>query len=59
MYQHSCAKAGAQGCGWSTTAGSEEELRVKLDEHVKRKHRVRGGLNDTIYNYLRRTAANN
>lgn len=56
MYEHSCAKAGADGCGWSTTAGDEEELRAKLDEHVRAKHRVPGRVNDTIYNYLRRMA---
>lgn len=56
MYEHSCQKAGADGCGWSTTAGSEDELRAKLDAHVKAKHRVAGGLTDTIYNYLRRVA---
>lgn len=56
MYEHSCAKAGAEGCGWTTTAGSEEELRAKLNDHVIRKHRVPGGVNDTIYNYLRNVA---
>ncbi|MDQ6614795.1 MAG: DUF1059 domain-containing protein [Actinomycetota bacterium] len=55
MYEHSCAKAGTEGCGWSTTANSEEELRAKLDAHVKKKHRVPGGTNDTIYNYLRKS----
>jgi predicted small metal-binding protein len=57
MYQHSCARAGAEGCGWSTTASSDEELRTKLEEHVKHKHRVPGGLNDTIYKYLRQIAS--
>ena len=56
MLENSCAKAGAEGCGWSTTAASDEELRAKLNEHVKRKHRVPGGVNDTIYNYLRSRA---
>ena len=30
MYQHTCARAGAEGCGWSTTAATEEELRAEL-----------------------------
>lgn len=56
MYEHSCAKAGAEGCGWSTTATSEDELRAKLNAHVKAKHRVPAGMTDTIYNYLRKVA---
>lgn len=56
MYEHSCARAGAEGCGWSTRASTEEELRAKLDEHVKAKHRIPGGVNNTIYNYLRARA---
>ena len=56
MYEHSCARAGAEGCGWRATAGSEDELRSKLNEHVRAKHRVPGGVNDTIYNYLRNMA---
>ncbi len=57
MYAHSCAKAGAQGCGWSTTASSEDELRTKLNAHVQAKHRVPAGMTDTIYNYLRKVAS--
>ena len=53
MYEHSCAKAGAQGCGWTAKANTEEELRAKLDAHVKSKHNV-AVLTDTIYNYLRK-----
>ncbi|MDQ6615784.1 MAG: DUF1059 domain-containing protein [Actinomycetota bacterium] len=56
MCEHSCAKAGAGGCGFTTTANSEEELRAKLNAHVKAKHRVPGGMTDTIYNYLRKVA---
>lgn len=55
MYEHSCAKAGAEGCGFTTRAGSEEELRSKVTEHARKKHNVQV-MTDTIYNYLRDTA---
>ena len=55
MYEHSCAKAGAVGYGWTIRAGSEEELKAKVVEHARRKHNVQG-MTDTIYNYLRQQA---
>ncbi len=55
MYEHSCAKAGAEGCGFTTRAGSEEELRSKVTEHARKKHNVQV-MTDTIYNYLRDSA---
>ena len=55
MYEHSCAKAGAQGCGYTVRAASEEELKTKVAEHARRKHNVHG-MTDTIYNYIRDTA---
>ena len=55
MYEHSCAKAGAQGCGFTVRAGSEEELKAKVGEHARKKHNV-AGMTDTIYNYIRATA---
>jgi predicted small metal-binding protein len=56
MYEHSCAKAGAVGCGYTVRAGSEEELKAKVVEHARRKHHVQG-MTDTIYSYLRERAA--
>ena len=56
MYEHSCAKAGAEGCGYTVRAGSEEELKAKVSEHARKKHNVQG-MTDTIYNYLRAKAA--
>ncbi len=55
MYEHSCAKAGAVGCGWVLRAGSEEELKAKVVEHARKKHNVQG-MTDTIYTYLRKQA---
>jgi len=55
VYEHSCAKAGAEGCGFTTRAGSEEELRSKVTEHARKKHNVQV-MTDTIYNYLRDSA---
>lgn len=55
MYEHSCAKAGAEGCGYVVRAGSEDELKAKVGEHARRKHNV-AGMTDTIYNYIRDTA---
>ena len=54
MFEHSCKKAGAVGCGWTTKASSEEELKAKVVAHAKSKHAV--NMTDTIYNYLRETA---
>jgi predicted small metal-binding protein len=55
MYEHSCAKAGAEGCGYTVRAGSEDELKAKVAEHARKKHNV-AGMTDTIYNYIRDTA---
>jgi predicted small metal-binding protein len=55
MYEHSCAKAGAEGCGYTVRAGSEEELMAKVGEHARKKHNVQG-MTDTIYTYLRQAA---
>lgn len=55
MYEHSCAKAGAEGCGYVVSAGSEDELKAKVGEHARKKHNVQG-MTDTIYNYIRDTA---
>lgn len=55
MFEHSCAKAGAEGCGYVVRAGSEDQLKAKVAEHARRKHNVQG-MTDTIYNYLRDTA---
>ena len=56
MYEHSCAKAGAEGCGYTVRAGSEDELKAKVIEHARKKHNVQG-MTDTIYSYLRDKAA--
>ena len=58
MYEHSCAKAGAEGCGYVVRAGSEEEPKAKVIEHARRKHNVLG-MTDTIYSYLRDKARKN
>lgn len=55
MYEHSCRKAGAEGCGYTVRAGSEEELKQKVIQHAQKKHGVKN-MTDTIYNYLRDTA---
>jgi predicted small metal-binding protein len=55
MYEHSCAKAGAVGCGWVVRANSEEDLKRKVIEHARKKHNVQG-MTDTIYTYLREQA---
>jgi len=52
MYEHSCRKAGAVGCGKVIRASSEEELKAKVTEHARKVHNVQG-MTDTIYNYLR------
>jgi predicted small metal-binding protein len=57
MYEHSCARAGAVGCGYTIRATSEEELKAKVIEHARKKHNVQG-MTDTIYAYLRTKAAN-
>jgi len=55
MFEHSCRKAGAEGCGWKTSASSEEELKAKVVDHARRKHGVKN-MTDTIYSYLRENA---
>ena len=55
MFEHSCKKAGAVGCGWTARAGSEEELKQKVVDHARRKHNVKN-MTDTIYSYLREQA---
>ena len=55
MYEHSCAKAGAVGCGWVVRANNEEDLKRKVIDHARKKHGVQG-MTDTIYSYLRQQA---
>lgn len=55
MYEHSCAKAGAEGCGFVVRATTEEQLKAKVGEHARKKHKV-ANMTDTIYTYLRKTA---
>ena len=55
MYEHSCAKAGAEGCGFTVRAATEDELKAKVGEHARKKHNVQA-MTDTIYNYVRATA---
>ena len=55
MYEHSCAKAGAEGCGFTVRAKTEDELKAKVGEHARKKHNVQA-MTDTIYNYVRATA---
>ena len=54
MYEHSCAKAGADGCSYVVRAASEEELKAKVVAHAQKKHKV--AMTDTIYTYLRAQA---
>lgn len=55
MYEHSCAKAGAEGCGYTVRAASEDELKAKVGAHARKKHNVHA-MTETIYNYVRTTA---
>ena len=55
MYEHSCAKAGAEGCGYTVRAANEDDLKAKVAEHARKKHNVQG-MTDTIYNYIRDAA---
>lgn len=55
MYEHSCATAGAAGCGYVVRANSEDDLKSKVLEHARKKHGVQN-MTDTIYTYLRNTA---
>lgn len=54
MFEHSCKKAGAEGCNWTIRANSEDELKQKVIAHAQSKHNVQ--MTDTIYNYLRSAA---
>jgi predicted small metal-binding protein len=51
MYEFSCKKAGAEGCGFKTTAATEAELKEKITAHAQAKHNV-AGMTDTIFNYM-------
>ncbi len=51
MHEHSCARAGAEGCGFTTRANSDDELRQTVTEHARKKHNVKV-MTDTIYNYI-------
>ncbi len=55
MFEHSCAKAGAEGCGYTVRAKTEDQLKAKVEEHARTKHNVQG-MTDTIYSYLRDAA---
>ena len=55
MYEHSCKKAGAWGCGFKAKAGSEDELRAKVGEHARKVHKVEN-FTDTLFNYVRSRA---
>lgn len=51
VYEFSCKAAGAQGCGWSTRAATEEDLVAKVAEHVRRVHGVKT-VSDTLAAYV-------
>lgn len=40
MTDFSCAAAGADSCGWTVSASSEEEMLNKIEHHLKTKHDV-------------------
>lgn len=50
VYEFSCKAAGAEGCGWSTRATSQEELVANVADHARRKHGVKN-FTDTIARY--------
>jgi predicted small metal-binding protein len=50
VYEFSCRAAGAEGCGWSTLATTEDELVANVAEHVRRVHSV-GSFSDTMAAY--------
>jgi len=52
MFEHSCAKAGAEGCGFTARAATEDELMAKVGEHARKKHGV-PAMTGTIASYLR------
>jgi predicted small metal-binding protein len=49
-YEFSCKAAGADGCGWSTRAGTEEELLAKVAQHCREVHGVKS-FNGTLASY--------
>lgn len=51
MYEFSCKKAGAESCGFSTTAATEADLKAQVSAHAMAKHGL-PGMTDTIFNYL-------
>ncbi len=55
--EHSCKKAGASGCGFTTRADTEEELMRKVADHARKKHGV-PNVTGTIAAYLADTAKN-
>jgi predicted small metal-binding protein len=55
MFEHSCKNAGADRCGYTVQADTEEELRAAITEHARKKHKVTV-MTDTIFNSLRNTA---
>lgn len=55
MLEHSCKRAGADGCGFTTRANSEDELLAKVSAHARDVHGVKNVTN-TIANYLRDAA---
>ena len=58
VYEFSCRAAGAEGCGWSTRATTEEELVAKVADHARRVHRVKT-VSDTITAYALDVARSN
>lgn len=50
-YQFRCRDAG-HACRWQVRAGSEDELKAKLADHVKKVHNV-PVTTDTIWNFVR------
>lgn len=50
-YEFRCADAGDSTCGATFTAQTEQELRDKLTEHLRHRHRV-STANDTILAHL-------
>lgn len=40
MAEFSCAAAGANACGWSSSGDDEEALVAEVAEHLERKHDV-------------------
>ncbi len=55
MLEHSCARAGAFGCGYKVKAETEDELVKLVAEHAMKKHDVKV-VTDTIANYVRAMA---